>query len=226
MLLLMLSLASAAVASAAELRSISSSIAEFPHHWPDKQLAVAQGTSAPGGPVSLRGLVLSHPARGGTACQCICGDRVAWHRLIFPGDVEAEKERECQKEVCPNIIIPGLRTLAECTYVEDLSELIAGTICQCQCGDKMAWRNQMFYGNVTGEKETECLEELCPRVNPLPGLRHTAHCRFDPELFSFPSALRPPVPVPSFGISSKGVMGLLMPAFVGLLTWSSWESAL
>lgn len=125
--------------------------------------------------------------QGGTACECICGSRVVWHRLVFAGNVEKEREWECEHEVCPDIMIPGLRVRAECTYVEDLSELAAGTLCQCQCGDKAAWRNQGFYGNVSEEKERECIEELCPQLNPLPGVRFEADCYFDPHLFSFPA---------------------------------------
>lgn len=130
---------------------------------------------------------------GGTVCSCICGDRVVWHRLIFAGDVEKEKEHECEEEICPSIIIPGLRVNSECSYVEDLSEMTSGTLCQCQCGDKMAWRNRGFYGNVVQEKEKYCLEELCPRINPLPGLRFEARCVFDKHLWAFP---RPLAPIP------------------------------
>ena len=32
---------------------------------------------------------------------------------------------------------------------------------------EIAWRNRGFYGNVTEEKEKECIEELCPMVNPV-----------------------------------------------------------
>mmetsp|Transcript_122169 Transcript_122169/g.390744 ORF Transcript_122169/g.390744 Transcript_122169/m.390744 type:complete len:261 (-) Transcript_122169:157-939(-) len=65
------------------------------------------------------GAPTGNSTQGGTVCQCICGDRVVWHRLIFAGDVEKEKEKECEKEVCPHVIIPGLRVYAECNYVED-----------------------------------------------------------------------------------------------------------
>jgi len=140
-------------------------------------------------------------ARSGTACMCVCGDRVVWNRIVFEGNVEAQKEHECEHEVCPQVIIPGLKVNAECAFVKDLSELQAGTMCQCQCGDKLAWRNRPFYGNVTEEQERYCVDDLCPRINPLPGVRFEAHCVFDPYLFSSPRTypagppqLQPPPP--------------------------------
>lgn len=130
---------------------------------------------------------------GGTACQCICGNRIVWHRELFAGDVKEAKERECERDICPYVSIPGLQVTAECTYVKDIRDLTAGTICFCQCGDKAAWVNRGFYGNVTEEKEKECIETVCPRVNPLPGLIHRASCRFDPELFTLHHRM-PPLP--------------------------------
>lgn len=141
----------------------------------------------------------SDHVQDGTACQCICGDRIVWHRELFAGNVKELKEHECEHDICPYVNIPGLRVTAECTYVKDIRELTAGTLCMCQCGDKAAWVNRGFYGNVTQQKERECLEEICPRVNPLPGLRFQAECRFDPNLFTLhpvqpahPDGGRPP----------------------------------
>jgi len=182
--------------------SVASNHIALASHDQPEAAAVRGGTGSL--PVSLRGgLVISRTDQGGTACQCMCGDRVAWHRLIFPGNVEKLKEWECKHEVCPNIIIPGMRVRADCTFVEDLAELIAGTVCTCQCGDKMAWRNQAFYGNVSEEKEEYCLKELCPRINPLPGLRHRAQCHFDPKLFSFPMPLTTSPPSVRAGASCR-----------------------
>lgn len=123
------------------------------------------------------------PSVGGTACQCICGDRVVWHRAVFPGNVKKEKELECENEVCPNILIPGLKVYAECVYVEDMEKLTAGSLCHCQCGEQTVWHNRAFYGDVVKEKEEYCLKELCPQVNPIPGLRYEAKCVYHPELF-------------------------------------------
>jgi len=128
---------------------------------------------------------------GGTACRCICGDRAVWHRALFPGNVKKEKEEECREQVCPAIMIPGLRIHAECTYAEKSMDLTAGTLCQCNCGEQVAWRNRGFYGNVIKEKEKECIEELCPMVNPVPGLRFTAQCSYDENLFAIPQPREP-----------------------------------
>mmetsp|Transcript_13764 Transcript_13764/g.39636 ORF Transcript_13764/g.39636 Transcript_13764/m.39636 type:complete len:320 (-) Transcript_13764:61-1020(-) len=139
-------------------------------------------------------------AKGGTACMCVCGDRVVWNRLVFEGDVEKMKEDECEHQVCPQIIIPGLQVRSECFYVQDLSELQAGTVCQCQCGDKLAWRDRPFYGNVTEERERYCMEDLCPRINPLPGVRFEASCTFNRYLFAQPRtypAGMPQIPAPT-----------------------------
>jgi len=158
--------------------------------------------------------------RGGTACHCICGDRIVWHREIFAGNVVEEREHECEHEVCPMVSIPGLRVTAECTYVEDMEELTAGTICHCQCGDRAAWRNRGFYGNVVEEKERECLEELCPMVNPIPGLRFEADCRYDPKLFAHHGYRRPmhrPRPVPR-GPSAKNSAVKVGPGAVATLS--------
>lgn len=121
--------------------------------------------------------------QGGTACHCVCGHTVVWQREIFKGDVVHEKKYECEEKVCPAVSIPGLIARAECSYVEDIRELTAGTICLCLCGDQVAWRGRAFYGNVVEKRERECLEEVCPIANPLPGLRFEARCRFVPELF-------------------------------------------
>eukprot|EP00405_Crypthecodinium_cohnii_P011269 CAMPEP_0206436502 /NCGR_PEP_ID=MMETSP0324_2-20121206/10515_1 /ASSEMBLY_ACC=CAM_ASM_000836 /TAXON_ID=2866 /ORGANISM="Crypthecodinium cohnii, Strain Seligo" /LENGTH=181 /DNA_ID=CAMNT_0053903667 /DNA_START=201 /DNA_END=747 /DNA_ORIENTATION=+ len=120
---------------------------EPPHLW-DAQL-IRQGDSSS----SSSTTITEAPPKGGTTCECICGDRLVWHRLIFAGDVKSEKERECEHEICPQVIIPGLQVHAECHYVEDISELTAGTLCQCQCGVKTAWRDRAFYGDVRKEKE-------------------------------------------------------------------------
>lgn len=122
--------------------------------------------------------------QGGTACRCICGDRIVWQREVFDGHVKAEKEKECEHEICPRHQIPGLEVQAQCTEVNDIKELTAGTVCQCRCGDKIAWRNRGFYGDVKEEKEAECLKSICPRVNPVPGIRFEAQCIYDEDLFA------------------------------------------
>jgi len=123
---------------------------------------------------------------GGTACQCICGDRVVWSREVFAGNVVAKKEHECEHQICPRVAVPGLKVQAKCAYVKKMSELTAGTVCNCQCGDKIVWRNRAFYGDVREEKKKECLKSLCPRINPVPGYRFTAQCAFDQRLFAQP----------------------------------------
>lgn len=175
--------------------------ASAPHVWNAGE-AAASGSLAlrsPSASAAAGSLLRAHRGNDGTACQCICGDRVVWHRLVFKGNVKAQKEHECEHEVCPHIIIPGLQVVSECTYVADLRELMAGTLCQCQCGDKAAWRNRAFYGNVTEERERYCLEDLCPRISPVPGLRFEARCVFDQQLFQEPrvhTTLRPPLAMP------------------------------
>uniref|UniRef100_A0A7S4VAT8 Phospholipid scramblase n=1 Tax=Alexandrium monilatum TaxID=311494 RepID=A0A7S4VAT8_9DINO len=129
--------------------------------------------------------------RGGTTCQCICGDRVIWQRELFAGDVKEIKEKECESDICPYVSIPGLQVVSQCTYVKDIRELTSGTACFCQCGDKAAWVNRAFYGNVTEEKERECIEVVCPRVNPLPGLILKADCHFDSKLFTLHRSVPP-----------------------------------
>jgi len=133
--------------------------------------------------VKSRGNSSDVEKQDGTACTCVCGNRVVWRRELFAGNVKDFKEHECEHDICPYVNIPGLRVIAECTYVKDIRQLTAGTICICQCGDKAAWHNRGFYGNVVEQKERECLQEVCPRVNPVPGYRFTADCRFDPNLF-------------------------------------------
>ncbi|CAK0805307.1 unnamed protein product [Prorocentrum cordatum] len=120
---------------------------------------------------------------GGTACHCTCGHTVVWQREIFEGDVVSEKEYECEEVLCPAVSIPGLVASAECSYVEDVRELTGGTVCRCLCGDQVAWRDRAFYGDVVESREQQCLEEVCPVANPVPGLRFEAHCRFVPTLF-------------------------------------------
>uniref|UniRef100_A0A7S2BP35 Uncharacterized protein n=1 Tax=Alexandrium andersonii TaxID=327968 RepID=A0A7S2BP35_9DINO len=175
----------------------------------------ALAVSLPAEPSSNSTLLVARPQRpdpGGTACQCICGDRIVWHRELFEGDVKESKERECEHDICPYVSIPGLQVTSECTYVEDIRELTAGTVCFCQCGDKAAWVNRGFYGNVTGEKERECIEDVCPRVNPLPGLIHRAECRFNPELFRLHRKLPPlsPVDTAAKGAARKGCGAVLL----------------
>lgn len=135
----------------------------------------------------------SDKKQDGTACTCVCGNRVVWRRELFAGNVKGMKEHECEHDICPYVNIPGLRVTAECTYVEDIRELTAGTVCICQCGDRAAWHNRGFYGNVVEEKEHECLQEVCPRIQPVPGYRFEADCRFDPNLFRMHPA-RPAYP--------------------------------
>jgi len=144
-----------------------------------------RGSVADTGAVAAEGGATSQRANGGgTACSCVCGERTVWKREIFNGNVVEEKEKECHEEVCPKANIPGLITKAECTYVQDIEELTAGTLCQCRCGDKTVWRNRGFYGNVVEYRERQCLEDICPRVSPTPGLRFEAKCRFEPRLFA------------------------------------------
>eukprot|EP00419_Tripos_fusus_P027286 CAMPEP_0172725326 /NCGR_PEP_ID=MMETSP1074-20121228/88131_1 /TAXON_ID=2916 /ORGANISM="Ceratium fusus, Strain PA161109" /LENGTH=250 /DNA_ID=CAMNT_0013552065 /DNA_START=154 /DNA_END=902 /DNA_ORIENTATION=- len=136
-----------------------------------------------GSEVESHGNITSDKTQDGTACTCVCGNRVVWRRELFAGNVKGVKEHECEHDICPYVNIPGLRVTAECTYVKDIRELTAGTVCVCQCGDKAAWHNRGFYGNVVEEKERECLQDVCPRLNPVPGYRFEADCRFDPNLF-------------------------------------------
>lgn len=165
---------------------------------------------------------------GGTACRCVCGHQVVWHREIFRGNVVEEKEYECEEKVCPAVSIPGLVAKGECTYVEDIQELTAGTVCLCICGGRVAWRGRAFYGNVTRERERECLEEVCPVVNPIPGLKFEAKCRFVPNLFVETSprpGQSPPPPPPksasvrtgSQGGAALGVALLMVSRFVAAL---------
>jgi len=135
-------------------------------------------------------------APGGTACECICGNQVLWTRAVFPGNVKEYKEHECVHDICPRVSIPGLIVRAECTYVSKPEDLAAGTLCQCLCGDKIAWRNRGFQGNVVKRKEAECMKEVCPRVNPLPGIIFRTDCRFDEKLFA-PRAHFRPLPLPA-----------------------------
>jgi len=136
-----------------------------------------------GSELESHGNSTSDKKQDGTACTCVCGNRVVWRRELFAGNVKSMKEHECEHDICPYVNIPGLRVTAECTYVEDIRELTAGTVCICQCGDRAAWHNRGFYGNVVEEKEHECLHEVCPRINPVPGYRFETECRFDPNLF-------------------------------------------
>lgn len=124
--------------------------------------------------------------KGGTACRCVCGDRIMWNREVFAGNVVSQKEHECEHQVCPQATVPGLKVQSKCTYVKDMAELTAGTMCNCQCGDRIAWQRRVFYGDVREEMEKECLTKICPRVNPVPGYRFTAQCNFDRRLFAQP----------------------------------------
>jgi len=121
--------------------------------------------------------------QGGTACQCICGDRTVWRRAIFEGDVVKEKEKECEFEICPSVNIPGLNVVAKCEYTDDITELTGGTVCSCTCGGKQVWRQRRFYGEVVEEKEEYCLKEVCPKVAQLPGMISETQCKYDPKLF-------------------------------------------
>lgn len=148
--------------------------------------------------------------KGGTACQCVCGDRVVWHREVFQGNVVREKEHECEHQICPRVTVPGLRVKAQCTYVEDIAELTAGTVCNCQCGDRIVWRNRAFYGDVREKMERECLKKICPRVNPVPGYRFYSHCIFDKHLFAAP--VQQPKALAARGVVSVGAL---------IMAWSS-----
>jgi len=129
--------------------------------------------------------------KGGTACQCICGDRTVWRRAIFEGDVVKEKEKECEYEICPSVNIPGLNVVAKCEYTEDIRELTGGTICSCTCGGKQVWRQRRFYGEVVEEKEEYCLKTVCPKVAQLPGMISETQCKYDPKLFETGGAAGP-----------------------------------
>mmetsp|Transcript_42197 Transcript_42197/g.109158 ORF Transcript_42197/g.109158 Transcript_42197/m.109158 type:complete len:136 (-) Transcript_42197:74-481(-) len=89
-------------------------------------------------------------------------------------------------------MIPGLQIHAECSYAEEVTQLTAGTLCQCMCGEQAVWRNRAFYGDVVNDKERECIEELCPMVNPVPGLMFKAHCVYDQHLFALPALRKKP----------------------------------
>merc|ERR1719313_917221 len=114
----------------------------------DDSKALQAGSYPPGAHRQYARNYVPESDNGGTACQCVCGDRVVWNREVFKGDVAAQKEYECEHKVCPKVTVPGLKVQAKCSYVKDMSELTAGTICNCQCGDKIVWRNRAFYGNV------------------------------------------------------------------------------
>jgi len=129
-------------------------------------------------------------AGGGTACQCICGDRTVWRRAIFEGDVVKEKEKECEYEICPSVNIPGLNVISKCEYTQNLDELTGGTVCSCTCGGKQVWRQRRFYGEVASEKEDYCLEKVCPKVATLPGMISESHCKYDKTLFKTGGAAR------------------------------------
>lgn len=128
---------------------------------------------------------------GGTACQCICGDRTVWRRAIFEGNVVKEKEKECEHEICPSVNIPGLNVVAKCEYTENLDELTGGTVCSCTCGGKQVWRQRRFYGDVVEEKEEFCLKTVCPKVAQLPGMISETQCKYDRKLFKTGAAAGP-----------------------------------
>lgn len=121
--------------------------------------------------------------QGTTVCQCVCGGRVVWHRELFNGNVEEEKETYCRDEVCPSVMVPGLKIDSQCNYHADSREVTGGTICDCDCGSKRLWQGKMFYGDVGAEKERECVEEICPR-HAVPGLKSTSKCIFKEDLFA------------------------------------------
>lgn len=154
----------------------------------------ADGLSAEEAPVELGGAVqlwkgdehkvsTKHEKEVGTTCQCVCGDRVIWRRMLFQGNVVEQKEFECEYDICPNAAVPGLKVHAKCDLVEDIRTLSAGTVCYCQCGERRVWRNAAFRGDVEDKMEHRCLEEICPRVQPIPGYRFEAQCRYDEYLF-------------------------------------------
>merc|ERR1719460_3305576 len=95
---------------------------------------------------------------GGTACQCICGDRVVWNREVFAGDVVVQKEHECEHEVCPRLTVPGLKVQSKCTYYKDMKELTAGTLCNCQCGDNCKGCPQVDCSRLEGAVEVHILQ--------------------------------------------------------------------
>lgn len=119
----------------------------------------------------------------GTSCQCVCGDRVIWRRMLFQGDVVKQKEFECEYDICPNAAVPGLKVHAKCDIIQDITTLSAGTVCYCQCGERRVWRNAAFRGDVEARMEHRCLEEICPRVQPIPGYKFESECRYDEYLF-------------------------------------------
>mmetsp|Transcript_122169 Transcript_122169/g.390746 ORF Transcript_122169/g.390746 Transcript_122169/m.390746 type:complete len:135 (-) Transcript_122169:135-539(-) len=100
----------------------------------------------------------------------------------------------------------------------DLTDLTAGTLCDCQCGDKTAWRDRAFYGDVRKEKEKYCLEELCPLVSPIPGLRFEASCSFDRQLYALPRPRpRDPYPAAKRPLMAKSQAAVRRPFGVALL---------
>lgn len=152
------------------------------------------GMTAADAPVELGGAVTlwkgdehkvstKHEKQIGTTCQCVCGDRVIWRRMLFQGDVVKQKEFECEYDICPNAAVPGLKVHAKCDLVEDIRTLSAGTVCFCQCGERRVWRNAAFRGDVEEKMEHRCLEEICPRVQPIPGYKFESECRYDEYLF-------------------------------------------
>jgi len=98
---------------------------------------------------------------------------------------------------------------ADCHYAEDMEELTAGTLCQCQCGEKAVWRDRPFHGNVVAARERECLEDICPRVSPTPGLKFDANCRYDPGLYGESGAKS----------RGEGALSLLVVFLVSGLAW-------
>lgn len=143
---------------------------------------------------------------GTTACQCICGDRMVWHRELFKGDVEAKQETYCREELCPRVMVPGLKVTAECTYHADSAKVTGGTICSCDCGTKKIWQNKMFYGDVRDEKEKECLDKVCPN-HAMPGLKSDAICTYKEDLFAKDAAERFAAPGLLFSLASLFLFG-------------------
>lgn len=124
---------------------------------------------------------------GATVCQCICGGQTVWHRELFTGNVEAEKEKYCKDDLCPRVMVPGLKVTSQCTFHADAEEVEGGTVCGCDCGSKRLWHQKVFYGDVVEEKEKECVEEICPR-HAVPGLKFSADCTYKRRLFAKDSA--------------------------------------
>merc|ERR1719329_1068000 len=91
--------------------------------------------------------------------------------MLFQGDVVSQKELECEYDICPQVNIPGLKVHSQCEYHEDITDLSAGSLCRCQWGD------------MAEKMQKRCLEEICPRVQPIPGYRFEGECHYYKYLF-------------------------------------------